>query len=291
MTEGRVIMDKYHQKEVIKITEIELIVRNLSKMIDYYTNSLGFQILTKDTDKVVLSVDKIHPLLTLIENADAELRGKSIGLYHFALLLPSREELGKFLRHVIKNQIPISGAANHGVSEAIYLQDPEDNGIEIYADTDDSGWYDEFGSLNMYTEELDYSGVYYEAKDSEPFSHLPNNTTLGHLHLSVSSLDKAKEFYIDSIGFDVSYDQISSALFAGSNKYHHHLGMNTWFTKKPKSQFTTGLKSFVIRYPECEMILSAMKKLESKQYLIKEIDNGYQTTDFDGNTVYLQLES
>lgn len=291
MTEGRVIMDKYHQKEAIKITEIELIVKDLSKMIDYYTNSLGFQILTKDGNKAVLSVDMINPLLTLIENSDADLRGKTIGLYHFALLLPSRHELGKFLRHVIKKQIPISGAANHGVSEAIYLQDPEDNGIEIYADTDDSTWYDEFGSLIMFTEELDYSSVYYEAKESESFIHLPEKTIIGHLHLSVSSLDKAKEFYIDAIGFDVSYDLMSSALFAGSRKYHHHLGMNTWFTKKPKSPVTTGLKSFVIRYPQCEMIMSAMKKLESKQYIIKEIETGYQTIDFDGNTVYLQLES
>ncbi len=290
MIEGGDYMDKYHEKEVIKISEIELVVNNLSIMMDYYTKSLGFQLLKIDDQKIILSVDGINPMITLIENQKAVSRGQTIGLYHFALLLPSRAELSKFLRHVIKNQIPISGAADHGVSEAIYLQDPENNGIEVYSDRDDSTWYDEFGSLVMYTQELDYSGVYYEAKESDIFITLPNKTTLGHLHLSVSSLDKARKFYIDAIGFDVSFDGIPSALFAGSKRYHHHLGLNTWVTKKPKSQPTTGLKSFVITYPECEEIYSAMKKLEANNYIIKEIENGYQTTDFDGNTVYLQLK-
>ena len=288
-TEGSENMNKYHQKNTIKITELELIVKDLAMMTDYYTKSLGFEIIKQNASKTVLGVDGAHPIVTLLENKDAKPRGKAIGLYHFAILLPNRYELGKFLRHVINKQIPISGAANHGVSEAFYLQDPEDNGIEVYADTDDSTWYDEFGSLIMYTSEVDYSGIFYEAKENDVFTKLPNDTTIGHLHLSVSSLEKARKYYIDAIGFDVSFDEISTALFAGSNKYHHHLGMNIWQTKKPASPVSTGLKSFVISYPNCESIIATMEKLEKQNYSIKEIENGYQTTDFDGNIVYLHL--
>jgi len=284
-------MNKYHQKDAIKITEIELIVRNLKTIIDYYTHSLGFVILYNDGSKALLSVDGIHPMITLIEDKFAVKRGKTTGLYHFAILLPSRDDLGLFLRHAINKQIPISGAADHGVSEALYLQDPEENGIEIYCDKDDSTWYDEFGLLKMYTEELDYAGIYYAAKEGKSFTTLPNETTLGHLHLSVSSLEKARVFYIEAIGFDVTYDKLPSALFASSKKYHHHLGLNTWMGHKHPIAISSGLKSFVISYPKCEEIEQAMKKLSASNYSIKELESGYQTTDFDGNTIYLRLEA
>ena len=290
LPEGREIMDKYHQKEAIKITEVELIVRNLKLMTDYYTNSLGFSVIFNDGKKVILSVDGIHPIITLIEDKKAVKRGKTTGLYHVAILLPSRADLGLFLRHVINHQIPISGAADHGVSEALYLQDPEDNGIEIYVDKDDSTWYDEFGSLVMYTAEVDYSGIYYSAKENETFTSLPVGTTLGHLHLSVSSLENARKFYIDAIGFDVAFDKLPRALFAGSMNYHHHLGLNTWMGDNKPSPLSNGLKSFVITYPKCEEIDAAMKKLTTMNIPLKEIENGYETTDYDGNTVFLRLE-
>jgi len=284
-------MDKYHQKDAMKITEIELIVRNLKMMIDFYTQSLGFLIIDNDDNKAVLSVDAVHPMITLIEEKKAVKRKDTVGLYHIAILLPSRECLGQFLRHVITKQISISGAADHGVSEAFYLQDPEENGIEIYCDKDDSTWYDEFGSLKMTTAEIDYSGIYYAAKEGIKFTTLPKDTTLGHLHLSVSSLEKAKSFYIDAIGFDITFDKVPKALFAGSMKYHHHIGLNTWLREKKSSSLTSGLKSFVITYPKCENIDEAMKKLLASNYPILEIENGYQTIDFDGNTVFLRLEA
>lgn len=282
-------MNKYHQSNAIKITELELIVRDLTMMTDYYTKSLGFEIISQDETKTLLGVNGTHTILTLIKNIEAKPRGKTIGLYHFAILLPSRYELGKLLRHIIKNKIPISGAANHGVSEAFYFQDPEDNGIEIYADTNDTTWYDEFGSLVMYTNEVDYSGIYYEAKDNDVFTKLPPETILGHLHLSVSSLEKARQYYIDAIGFTVSFDRISTALFAGSNKYHHHLGMNIWQPKKPSNPVSTGLKSLTITYPSSESIIEAVDRLKQMNYNVNKIDNGYETIDFDGNTVYLKL--
>jgi catechol 2,3-dioxygenase len=286
---GREIMDKYHQKDAIKITEIELVVRNLKSMTEYYTNSLGFSVIYNDNKKTILSVDGINPIITLIEDKKAVKRGKTTGLYHVAILLPSRGDLGLFLRHVINHQIPISGAADHGVSEALYFQDPEDNGIEVYTDKDDSTWYDEFGTLVMYTADIDYSGIYYAAKENETFTSLPIGTTLGHLHLSVSSLESARKFYIEAIGFDVAFDKLPRALFVGSMNYHHHLGLNTWMGDKKPSPLSNGLKSFVITYPKCEEIDAAMKKISTLNLPVIEIENGYQTTDFDGNTVFLRL--
>jgi len=284
-------MSKYHQDKAIVITEVELRVKNLSTMRDYYENAIGLTVIENEPEKVVLSVDGISPLITLVENTDALRRGQTVGLYHFAILLPERHDLGLFLRHVIKNQVSISGAADHGVSEAIYLQDPENNGIEVYVDKDDSTWYDEFGSLIMVTEELDYTGVYYAAADEETFMKLPKDTIMGHLHLSVSSLAKAKQFYVDALGFEISLDTYAKALFTRTAHYHHHLGLNTWMGERLPLPNTTGLKSFVVRYPDCDSIQRAIETIKSLNLPITEINDGYQTSDYDGNTIYLRLNA
>jgi catechol 2,3-dioxygenase len=284
-------MSKYHQPNTIRVTEVELIVHNLELEQEFYLNRLGMHLLSNEPQKSVLSLDGIQPFLTLIEESKALKRGKTTGLYHFAILLPSRKDLGIFLRHVIKNQIPIGGAADHGVSEAIYLSDPEGNGIEIYADKPDSVWHDEFNSLVMVTEELDYTGIYYSAEDTDVFDKLPANTVLGHLHLSVSSLDKAKTFHVQALGFHVTLDTFPQALFTGNSGYHHHLGLNTWMGSHNPPSGSIGLKSYTITYPDCDAIHYAMKSLEALKYPILEIDFGYQTHDFDGNTVNLKIDA
>jgi len=283
-------MDKYHQKDMIKITEIELNVKNLDVMLDYYLHSLGFTLIHKDITKAILGTDNLQPIITLVENIKATKKQMTTGLYHFAILLPNRSDLGLFLRHVIKNQIPIIGAADHIVSEAIYLEDPENNGIELYIDKDESDWRDEFGTLKMGTQELDYAGVYYSADESKSFEKLPRDSIMGHVHLSVSSLQKARSFYMDTIGFNLAMDTVPKALFVGSANYHHHLGLNTWMGDKLPSPTSTGLKSFVITYPNCETIKKTIDQLQKEKYPLKEIEYGYQTKDFDGNTIYLKLQ-
>lgn len=283
-------MSKYHQSNTIRVTEVELTVHNLEIEQDFYLNRLGMHLLSKEPNKSILSLDGVHPFLTLHEDSSAPKRGRTTGLYHFAILLPSRKDLGIFLRHVIKHQIPIGGAADHGVSEAIYMSDPEGNGIEIYADKPDTLWHDEFNSLVMVTEELDYTGIYYSAEDSDVFEKLPDKTILGHLHLSVSSLEKAKEFHVNALGFQTTLDTFPQALFTGNSGYHHHLGLNTWMGHKNPPIGAIGLKSYTVNYPDCDAIHLAMKHLEALKYPIVEIDYGYLTKDFDGTMVNLKLD-
>ena len=282
-------MHPFHQKQDTKFTHLELTVHDLKKMKDFYTNKLGFMVYSEESNAVELSINGQEAILKLIENPLAKMAKNGNSLYHFALLLPSRADLGLFLRHVIEQQIPIVGGADHGVSEAIYLQDIENNGIEIAWDTPEEQWKDEFGAIKMITDELDYSSIYYSVNEGTRFKGFPKDTILGHIHLSVSSLEKAKTFYLDGLGFKETKTEVPSSIFATSNNYHHHLGLNSWKGPIKKTEEMTGLKSLSITYPKCEDIASAFHKLKENGYSIQEVHQGYQTQDDDGTVIYLRL--
>ncbi len=282
-------MHPYHQKHDTYFTNLELVVRDLKKMKEFYTKKLGFEVFSEEPNAINLSIDGHDPILRLVENPLAKITKNGNSLYHFALLLPSRADLGLFLRHVIEQQIPIVGGADHGVSEAIYLQDIENNGIEVAWDTPEEHWTDEFGAIKMVTDELDYSSIYYAVNEGSKFKTLPKGTIIGHIHLSVSSLEKAKAFYLDGLGFKETKTEIPSSIFASSNHYHHHLGLNSWKGPIKKADTMTGLKSLTVTYPKCEDIASAFHHLKEKGYSIQEVHQGYQTQDDDGTLIYLKL--
>ena len=145
-------MHPYHQKHDTYFTNLELVVRDLKKMKEFYTKKLGFEVFSEEPNAINLSIDGHDPILRLVENPLAKITKNGNSLYHFALLLPSRADLGLFLRHVIEQQIPIVGGADHGVSEAIYLQDIENNGIEVAWDTPEEQWTYEIGAIKMVTD-------------------------------------------------------------------------------------------------------------------------------------------
>ena len=141
--------------------------------------------------------------------------------------LPTYEDLGTILRHIIVSQYPLTGASNHGYSNAIYLQDPEDNGIEIYWDKDESEWdIQEDGSIVGITEMMDAEAALEAA--SPTFDGMPNGTTMGHVHLHIDDLEAAVEFYTEVMGLGLKYRYGPAALFLASGDYHHHLGANVW---------------------------------------------------------------
>ncbi|CCV64857.1 Glyoxalase/bleomycin resistance protein/dioxygenase-related protein [Alteracholeplasma palmae J233] len=240
-------MKKFHNNQTMHVESISLKVKDLKKMRYFYKNTLGLDILLESSNKIVLGVD--HPIVTLIEDSTATSKTATTGLYHFAILLPERKDLSSFLRHMIEIHYPLTGGSDHGVSEAIYLNDPEGNGIEVYWDKDESDWPKENGKTTMFTEFLDYEDLL-TLSEHTTFTKLPKNTILGHLHLHVRNLNEAKKFFVDMLGFNVVIAYGPSALFISDNGYHHHIGLNTWNGTNISDRTTqTGLVSYQINVP------------------------------------------
>lgn len=244
----------YHGQQALHVGAIDLIVADLGRAEAFYRDALGLTVTRTDGGTAVVSADGTTPLVTLIHRPGVKPRGRTAGLYHVAFLLPSRAALGGFLRRAIDTQLPIQGAADHKVSEAIYLQDPDGNGIEIYADTSDERWRDASGAIDMGTDPFDYSGVYYAADGP---AGIPQGTVLGHLHLAVRDLERSLTFYRDVVGFEVTADGYPGARFLSSSGYHHHLALNVWERSLPRAEGRAGLIGATVVYPDCEAALSA----------------------------------
>src|SRR5690554_2420981 len=204
-------MKRFHKKPNRFVTQVTLRVQDLEKSSGFYKHIMGFNILEEKEDVVVLTVDELTPILTLIQPKSPKPKiPRRTGLYHFALLLPNRIQLGLFLKNLRENNYPIIGGSNHGVSEAIYLQDPDNNGIEVYADMDVSSWQWKDKEIEMVTEPLDYGSLLAETHDNI-WTGMSKETIIGHIHLPVGDLDSAKRFYVEGMGFDVVMEISGSA--------------------------------------------------------------------------------
>lgn len=277
----------YYHEDAIHISKIDLYVKDLNISKAFYIDQLGFSILQESNDYVALTTDNQRELLRLHQNQNLDTIDQAMNIYHFALLLPTRKDLGKFLHHLILKQIPIDGAADHKVSEAIYLQDPDGIGIEIYCDKDDSLWQKDKDSIDMDTLPFDYKGVYYEANPDDIFSKLPIETTIGHLHLQTDQLEKAKDFYHKIIGFDIVNDKMNGAVFMSDKNYHHHLAINSWKQQKNKIQ---KLRSFTINYPNCEKFKKTYEMLQEMNIEYQETMDGVLIKDPENTEIYLNMK-
>jgi len=215
--------------DTLRLGPVHLRVSDLRRSLDYYTQVLGLE--ARD---VTATTAALHahgeeaPLVVLDAHPDTSpVRMQSrLGLYHFAILLPDRAALGRFLAHAITTGMHV-GAANHLVSEALYLRDPDGLGIEIYADRPRSEWRYGGGQLEMASDPLDMAGVV-AAAQGEKWSGMPAGTVMGHVHLHVGDLGEAARFYHDALGLDRVVWTYPGALFLSAGGYHHHLGVNTW---------------------------------------------------------------
>jgi catechol 2,3-dioxygenase len=213
----------------LSIASVSLKVANLAASLAFYRQSLGFQLLQEIPGKADLGVGSTR-LLELVEVPGAPHREGVTGLYHFAVLLPHRRDLARLLFHLAQNEVEIQGVADHGVSESLYLADPEGNGIELYRDRHPNEWpRDPLGRLEMGTDELDVDDLMKQIKaDTPPFEGLPQGTRIGHIHLQVSDLKAAESFYTTILGMDLVQRYGPSAAFLSWDGYHHHVGINTW---------------------------------------------------------------
>ncbi|MFJ7727453.1 VOC family protein [Neobacillus sp. NPDC097160] len=279
-------MEKFHQEPNVYVGEVNIKVKNLDYSVTFYQNIMGFQVLEKTDRKAVLTVDGKTPLLTLEQPADVIPKaGKMSGLYHFAILLPSRADLSVFLRHLIQTGYPL-GAADHYVSEALYLNDPDGNGIEVYRDRPSVEWTWKNNLVEMATEQLDAEGILSES-DAE-WKGLPQETVMGHIHLHVGDLKKAEEFYTKGLGFDVvSY--YPQAAFLSTGRYHHHIAINTWqgvgAPIPPKN--SVGLNWYTLVFPDEAARESVIKQLQQVGATVKKETDFYVTSDPSGNQIRL----
>jgi len=281
-------MNYYYHQDAIHVSRVDLYVKNIDKSLDFYLESLGFSILEQTKEYTSLTVDYKSELVRLYENKSIEKTNK-MNIYHFALLLPSRKDLSKFLHHLIIKQIPIDGAADHLVSEAIYLRDPDGIGIEITCDKDDKEWTFDNDKIEMDTMPFDYKGVYYEVGNNEVFTNLPVETVIGHLHLQVDDLSKAKEFYNQIIGFKITNEDIHNAIFMSDKNYHHHLAINSWHQNREVFRDYPQMKSFTLRYPTCEKYLHTINSLDKANITYKETSEGIFIKDIENTEILLKI--
>lgn len=210
----------------LRIGTVRLKVRDLDNVSDFYQRVLGLVALVKTGGSVTLGVDTT-PLVEL--DSDPALRPRDrrqAGLFHTAFLMPSRGDLGRWLAYVAEASVPIQGASDHIVSEAIYLADPEGNGIEVYADRQVSNWRDENGDIQLATEPLDIQDLL-KAGAGAAWAGFPRDGIIGHVHLQVGDTAEAERFYRDVLGFEVA-SRYPGASFFGSGGYHHQLAGNVW---------------------------------------------------------------
>lgn len=253
---------KYHNKPNTFVELVELKVVDLKRSLEFYENIIGFKILEQQAEKIYLTADGETALLSIEQPANIlPTRQKTAGLYHYALLLPTRADLGAILRHFAEINIRI-GAGDHLVSEALYLNDPDGNGIEIYSDRPDSEWKWDNEYVEMATLQIDAQSILAEGA-STPWNGLPSGTVMGHIHLHVGELDATKKFY-QALGFDVMTPNYPGALFMGAGKYHHHIGLNTWagVGAPPTPENVVGLKAFTVIYPTNEELQTAITNVQ-----------------------------
>ena len=224
----------------VEISHVALTVHDLDGMARFYTGALGLVPLEQEARTLRLGADG-HVLVELRQDASARAASpREAGLFHTAFLMPSRPALARWLRHAVDRNLRLQGASDHSVSEAIYLSDPEGNGIEVYADRPRSSWHHADGSVQMTTEPLDLNALALVA--DAPWTGAPDGLVIGHVHLQVGAVPEAEAFYAGTLGLPVMA-RYPGASFYGSGGYHHHLATNAWHSRGAgaRSYPSTGL--------------------------------------------------
>ncbi len=258
---------------------VALTVGDLDAQTAFYRDAIGLREIRRDGDTVELGAPGGDtPLVTLVGRPDAPPRPpRTTGLFHLALLVPSRAELAQSLRRVTATGHPFTGASDHLVSEALYLDDPEGNGIEIYRDRPREEWTFADGQLKMATLPLDLDGVLASGRGDGGHG-IGEGTRIGHVHLQVADIPAAETFYVGGLGFEPTVRGYPGALFVSAGGYHHHVGLNTWAGQgaQPPPPGARGLRLYTIVLPD-----------EARLAVVLEAaaEAGLDATGEDGRTV------
>lgn len=257
------------------IDQSHLVVTDLGLVSGFYQSMLGLKVIEKTTSGEVLGVGG-HPLLTLTTAKDAAVAPRNAaGLFHTAFLMPDRTELARWLRHAAHNNVVLDGASDHLVSEAIYLSDPEGNGIEIYADRPHEQWkFHQDGMVEMATQRLDLQALYNSASEDR-WDGMAEGTAIGHLHLQVGDIPQADAFYRDVLGLKLMARYPGASFFA-TGGYHHHLAANIWNSRgaTARADNMTGLSDYRIRFNDKATLDAAVSKFDALEINSEKRDGG-----------------
>jgi len=283
---------EYRLPESTHLGRVRLQVANLDRSVAFYEKTLGMRVIRREADSVDLGAhgdDREIVHLRQLKGARPVPRRGLLGLYHFAILLPDRASLGRFVAHLTELEVHV-GMSDHFVSEAIYLSDPDGLGIEVYADRPRDAWrYDE-RQLYMTTNPLDVSDLV-KAAGGQRWTGMPAGTVLGHVHLYVDDIAKAEAFYHEALGFDKVVWSYPGALFMSAGGYHHHLGTNTWARgAPPATDADARLLEWEIVVPTKKNAEEAARHVESAGYPVREENGEWVLTDPWGTSLRLVPE-
>lgn len=281
----------FHKSPNTHINHVHLYVEDLDRSLRFYQEIIGFQVLAREGRSAALTADGKRALVTVEQPEGVVPKPRrTTGLYHYALLLPSRDHLAQIVLHLAEHGVPL-GSADHLVSEALYLNDPDGNGIEIYRDRDPAEWQWSGDEVRMTTDPLDFHGLL-RGVEKQPWDGLPADTIMGHIHLHVSRLEEAERFYVDGLGFDVVNRYGGQALFLSTGNYHHHIGLNTWVgvgAPAPPAN-SAGLHVYTMVYPDAAAREQAISRLQALGAAVTESDGRMLTADPSGNRIRLAVE-
>ncbi len=273
------------------IGKVRLRVADLDDLTTFYERVVGLQAVERGGDVTRLGAADGEPLIELVGAPDAPpAPGFSTGLFHLAILVPDRTELARSLQRAAGAGWRLTGASDHLVSEALYLQDPEGNGIEIYRDRPREEWRRDGDELAMATLPLDLESILGELDPSERQANgMPAGTTMGHVHLQVADIPSAERFYNRALGLDVMVRSYPGALFLSAGGYHHHLGLNTWQSDgaPPPPEGSLGLDRYELELPSAAERDSAADRLADEGAEPERLDEGVLATDPSGNRLLL----
>jgi catechol 2,3-dioxygenase len=271
---------------------VALTVSDLARSQQFYEHAVGLRASERDDGTVALSADDSQPLVLLRgDSAAPRLNRRATGLYHLAILLPTRLDLGLALARLAEARWPLDGASDHLVSEALYLSDPDGNGIEIYRDRPREQWRRTAdGQLEMATLPLDLDNVVSELSQATgPQPVAPAGTTMGHVHLQVADIAEAEAFYSGVLGFEVMVRGYPGALFVSAGGYHHHVGLNTWQSAgaSPPPPGSVGLRNFEVELPDAQELAAVLGRIRAAGIETSQLDGGTLVRDPSGNAVLL----
>jgi catechol 2,3-dioxygenase len=269
---------------------VHLTVADLERSLDYYQRSIGLRVLEREDGRATLGAGD-RTLLVLVEEPGAAPADGHTGLFHFALLVPERADLARWLAHAIRDRVALTGASDHDVSEALYLRDPDHHGIEIYRDRPRGHWEGRVGEL-LTTRPLDVENLLAELDDpaTEPFEGLADGTVMGHVHLRVAEIPPTVAFYRDVLGFELMATYASQAVFLAAGGYHHHVGANIWESRgaPPAPPGTAALRQATIVLPDEAERDRVAARAEAAGAPVERRDGGVLVRDPSGNALLLQ---
>lgn len=280
----------FHQKPTTYVSNVTIKVADLKRSLDFYQQVIGFQILTESHDRAQLTADGKTALLTLQQPKGVTRKEpRTAGLYHFAILLPTRKDLASIVPHLVNQGVQL-GSADHLVSEALYFSDPDGNGIEIYRDRLPEEWTWHNDSVAMSVDPLNFEDLLSKESVKE-WAGLPADTVMGHIHLHVSDLAEAEKFYTKALDFEVVTRYGQQAIFIADNRYHHHIGLNVWNgvgVPQPSKQ-SVGLAHYTIVVADSIKQQKIANQLQALGCTFEFKDEVLITEDPAGNEIHIRI--